>query len=607
MNRRRVLTLAGTVPLLSVLGRDRARAATPAGALHRTLRRVRPSDPEWPNAALWQALNRRVGGHLFVPRSPLAVCAGADGSQPCQEVLANLRNPYFLGDEPALTESSGWADAWRSAPSAYAIAARTTADVAAAVDFARTHHLRLVIKGGGHSYQGTSNAPDSLLIWTRAMNRIALHDAFVPQGCAGRQAAEPAVTVGAGAIWMHTYEAVTTRGGRYVQGGGCATVGVAGLIQSGGFGSFSKRFGTAAAGLLEAEIVTADGAVRIANACTHPDLFWALKGGGGSSFGVVTRLILRTHELPEWFGIVFLTVRAASDAAFRRLIGAFLDFYHDRLFNPHWGESVAFSPDHTLAVTMVSQGLDTRQMQDAWRPFLALVAAAPKDFSLVGTPKITRFPARHLWDPAWMKANAPGIMVSDPRPGAPSGNVWFAGDGHEAGAFWHGYRSAWLPAALLEGDQHARLADALFAGSRHWRVALHCNKGLAGAPQGAIAAAADTATNPHVLTAFALAILGAAGPPAFAGMPGPAPDLEKAREDAAAIGKAMGELRRLAPDTGSYVSESDFFETDWERAFWGRNYPRLQAVKARYDSDGLFFVHHGVGSEDWSTDGFTRI
>jgi len=61
---------------------------------------------------------------------------------------------------------------------------------------------------------------------------------------------------------------VTTKAGRYVQGGGCLTVGAAGLIQSGGFGSFSKRYGLAAAGLLEAEIVTADGAVRIANACT---------------------------------------------------------------------------------------------------------------------------------------------------------------------------------------------------------------------------------------------------------------------------------------------------------------------------------------------------
>jgi FAD/FMN-containing dehydrogenase len=104
-----------------------------------------------------------------------------------------------------------------------------------------------------------------------------------------------AVTVGAGAIWMHVYNEVTTRGGRYVQGGGCLTIGVAGFVQVGGFGSFSKNYGTAV-NLPEAEIVTADGAVRIANACTNADLFWALKGGGGGSFGVVTRITFRTHE-----------------------------------------------------------------------------------------------------------------------------------------------------------------------------------------------------------------------------------------------------------------------------------------------------------------------
>jgi FAD/FMN-containing dehydrogenase len=66
-------------------------------------------------------------------------------------------------------------------------------------------------------------------------------------------------------------------------------------------------------------------------------------------------------------------------------------------------------------------------------------------------------------------------------------------------------------------------------------------------------------------------------------------------------------LRRLVPDAGSYVAESDFFLADWQRAFWGSNYARLQAVKAQYDPDGLFFVHHGVGSERWSADGFTRL
>jgi hypothetical protein len=55
------------------------------------------------------------------------------------------------------------------------------------------------------------------------------------------------------------------------------------------------------------------------------------------------------------------------------------------------------------------------------------------------------------------------------------------------------------------------------------------------------------------------------------------------------------------------VPESDDFERDWQQAFWGPNYPRLAAAKKICDPEGLFFVHHGVGSEDWSTDGFTRL
>ncbi|MEO8921731.1 MAG: BBE domain-containing protein [Caldimonas sp.] len=69
----------------------------------------------------------------------------------------------------------------------------------------------------------------------------------------------------------------------------------------------------------------------------------------------------------------------------------------------------------------------------------------------------------------------------------------------------------------------------------------------------------------------------------------------------------MTELRKVAPNAGSYVSESNFFEPIWQQTFWGSNYPRLRRVKQQYDPDGLFFAHHGVGSEGWSADGFTRV
>ena len=69
----------------------------------------------------------------------------------------------------------------------------------------------------------------------------------------------------------------------------------------------------------------------------------------------------------------------------------------------------------------------------------------------------------------------------------------------------------------------------------------------------------------------------------------------------------MGEMRKLLPNLGSYVAEANFFDEAWREAFWGPNYAQLLAVKDRYDPDGLFIVHHGVGSERWSADGFTRL
>src|SRR5260370_27664736 len=98
------------------------------------------------------------------------------------------------------------------------------------------------------------------------------------------------------------------------------TVGVAVLVQGGGFGSFSKAYGLAGASLVEAEIVTADGEGRIANACSNPDLFWALKGGGGG-FGVGNRVTLVTHALPAVFLCPFALHQATSGDPPRPLCG----------------------------------------------------------------------------------------------------------------------------------------------------------------------------------------------------------------------------------------------------------------------------------------------
>jgi len=193
----------------------------------------------------------------------------------------------------------------------------------------------------------------------------------------------------------------------------------------------------------------------------------------------------------------------------------------------------------------------------------------------------------------------------DQRPGAGSNNAWWTGDGGQVAWFLYGYESLWMPASLLEDDSRERLAQALFAGSRHKAIELHFNKGLAGGPQEAIEATRDTATNPAVLNAFALAIVGDAGG-GYPGVRGHEPDVEAGRKARQEIHKCVNELRAIVPDDGAYVSESNFFQEHWQQAYWGSNYARLASVKKKYDPTGLFFVHNGVGSEEWSEDGFVR-
>ena len=138
-------------------------------------------------------------------------------------------------------------------------------------------------------------------------------------------------------------------------------------------------------------------------------------------------------------------------------------------------------------------------------------ANAPHDFDLATPIQIADLPARHFWDARFLSENYPQFIIRDERPGAPEGNFVWIGDHGEAGQFVHGYRSAWLPASLLESDRRSALVNALVAGSRHWSISLHFNKGLAGAPPNERVAAMNTAMNPAVLDAFARMLAAARG------------------------------------------------------------------------------------------------
>ncbi len=143
MNRRRLLQFIAGLPLANgplQWAFTPAQAAPPAS-------RVRPGDPAWPSGASWEQLDRDVAGRLIKVRSPLAACVGASSDAACAQVFKELKNPYYIGDEVGLTQTLGWVDGWTSQSSVYAVATETAADVATAIDFARKHNLRLVVKG----------------------------------------------------------------------------------------------------------------------------------------------------------------------------------------------------------------------------------------------------------------------------------------------------------------------------------------------------------------------------------------------------------------------------------------------------------------------------
>jgi len=162
------------------------------------------------------------------------------------------------------------------------------ADVAAVINFAQATDLPLAIRSGGHSTVGGSGVTGGIVMDLRDLNAIDID--------------EPTKTawIGSGLTAGEVSAAVTAR--KLIIGfGDAGTVGVGGLTLGGGIGYMIRKHGLTIDNLLAAEIVTAAGDILVADATNHPDLFWALRGGGGN-FGVVTRFKFQLHDLPHFVG-----------------------------------------------------------------------------------------------------------------------------------------------------------------------------------------------------------------------------------------------------------------------------------------------------------------
>lgn len=166
---------------------------------------------------------------------------------------------------------------------------RSVADVVAAVGFAREHGLLVAVRGGGHSAAGKGTCDDGIVIDLSLMNEVTV------------DAAARTARAQGGATWGQ-FDAATQAAGLASPGGVVSTTGIAGLTLGGGFGWLTRRFGLACDNLTAVELVTVEGQQVVASEDSHPDLFWALRGGGGN-FGVATALQYRLHRVgPEILG-----------------------------------------------------------------------------------------------------------------------------------------------------------------------------------------------------------------------------------------------------------------------------------------------------------------
>jgi FAD/FMN-containing dehydrogenase len=162
---------------------------------------------------------------------------------------------------------------------------RDAVDVVACVRFARAHQVDIAVRGGGHNAGGLAVADDALVIDLSGLRSTTVDPAH------------RTVRVDAGCTWGDVDHA-TVGFGMATPSGFLASTGVAGLTLGGGIGYLSRRFGLTVDNLLAADVVLADGTFVTADETSHPDLFWALRGGGGN-FGVVTSFTFRCHDIGE--------------------------------------------------------------------------------------------------------------------------------------------------------------------------------------------------------------------------------------------------------------------------------------------------------------------
>ncbi|KAF7329138.1 FAD-binding domain protein [Mycena kentingensis (nom. inval.)] len=535
-------------------------------------------DPCWPSANTWAKFNASIGGHLIAPLPPAAAChTQFFDAAACDDAKANWFDAKWRSAQPGGYQDLLWEngveqcfiDADKTAPCqqglvpVLATAAESIADIQASVRFAARHNLLLIIKNTGHDFLGRSSGKGSFSIWTHNLKGIEFTDTFTPAGCSvNATSGQPGVTVQAGEHWIDVYKAADEHG-VVVVGGGARDVGAAGgWVLGGGHGVLGHLYGMGVDNVLQFTVVTADGEHRTANACQNPDLFWALRGGGGSAFGVVTSVTYKTHSALDNIVVSFLSWNGPTSADTNAISTSLVKLIPS-LSTTGWSGYFSFNATPSPAGAVFFQANSPFASDVASGNYTAINATFSPLFSS-GRANVT---AEYIVLPSWYSVME-NVLSQDLR----------ASRGVVSGR-------------LLDADALTNHAEALV------EMGMHDSAGVAfNFVAGGVISTIDpdsVALHPYwrkALVSFGLAAVWDSSTPLA--------ETEALQADLTARTQDLERL--VGRDAAAYFNEADANEPRWREppeVFWGSHYARLLDIKKKVDPANVFTCNRCVGSE----------
>ncbi|KAK8033662.1 FAD-binding domain-containing protein [Apiospora marii] len=532
-----------------------------------------PGDLFWPSDSLWNVFDLLLGGALIktIPyASPCYTSFGDYNAKECQSITDNwvFGSLYHTHDPTSInavlfqgqtcmppTMMPGTPTCTVGGYPAYVVNATNVAQIQLAVNLARNLNLRLVVKNTGHDFGAKSTGMGALSIWTHHLKDIRFIESYQQDDYTG-----PAFKVGAGTQAYEMYEAAHAQGHTAVGGEG-RTVGVmGGYTLGGGHSPLSSLYGMAADQVLSMEVVTADGRFLTANASSHPDLFWALCGGGGSTYGVVTSVTVKA--LPRIPVVTTMTYTLATGAnvttdqfwaAWRAFFDGFVEYTDAGCYEYFRIQNLGDGQFTSDVGPWFAPGLSQSQLQKLTAPLFAR-------FEALGLEVEPVYKEYGNYYDAWAAS-----FPTEPRAGCSRAN-WE--DPGKLNATFDAIRSIVEDGGYLIGFNIA------------------ANPTETGYPDNAV----NPAWRKTVMHAIVASLWDAAS----------LPEAEVKKASDVLTFDWMPRLRGVSPGAGAYMAEADYIEPDFAQAFFGDKYPRLYELKRKWDPRGLFYAHNAVGSEDWA-------